>query len=532
MRNWSLALVITSLLATAADARSASPGDPVTIPAAELPVAAFVDAGAPVRDVVVSGVTRYTPLELLRFALAHDHTSRGHSTLQGTADAVSLIYREDGYLLADARVRYDAAAERVDVLVEEGHVGRITIEGLRPAVARLVEQYVRPLLGRRPLTRGAFERAFMLASDLTGVYLRSEFSFAPGLAGADLRIVGSETRQAGSVTAETLPLRPDTGGRAYVVQEGHGVARGGDMLRVVGVLTLAPQGTRAVSGTAFYRLPLGRHGTYLEAFGGNAFSRRDFGSVALRSDQLGLNGAVAVGHPVHRDLDDYVYVIGEYEFSAATSRIGADSIDSGSQSLRMHLVHGHTAPAGGLFQWSLTVSGGTRADRAPDEPADGARRFAHARGSVGSVTALSFLSDRTYLRVEGSGQWTTTALPLVEQFGLGFMPHLRDYTQWEVTGDRAFAADVEVSYLRPTTRVGVRELMPFVFIDTGVVDHVAPTAGVPPTWRLASAGTGVRFAFKNGFSAGAWMGVPLRDGPQSEKGKPAFYVRLTRGWGR
>jgi hemolysin activation/secretion protein len=492
----------------------------------------FEDAGGPVREVLVTGVSAYEPDALLRFAMAHEHASTSRSTMAGTARAIEIVYREDGYLLTEARTSFDAATGQLGIEVAEGYVDRISIEGLRPKVARTVGQHLRPLVGRRPLRTADFERAFMLASDLSGVYLRSDFSFDPSREGALLRITGMESRSGGSASVDTVPLGPGTAARAYVVQEGRGLVAGGDMLRVVGVLTLESEDSNALGGTVFYRSPVGSSGTYVEGFAGNALSRRTFAQVSPRSEELGVNAALAVGRPVKRDVHNFVYAIGEYEYADSSSQLGPTEFDSTSHALRAYLVQGYTAPQGGILQWSLAVSAGMRPDRPDGQPSDGVKRFVHVRGAFGSVAALSFISPRTYLRLEASGQWAGDRLPRVERFGLGFQPHLRGYAPFEVEGDRGVGAALEVSYLTPARRIGLREFMPFVFLDAGAVESASSTLDGPGSRQLVSTGAGLRVGMLRGISAATFVGIPLKDGPLSQQGSPAVYLRLTKGWGQ
>ena len=227
----SLALLTPS----SASASNGPEAGPTVIRREELPFAAvFEDAAGPVREVAVAGVASYSAADLLRFAIAHERESLGRSTVAGTVDAIELIYREDGYMLAEAAASFDAAAGRLNIDVREGQVDNLTIEGLRPKVAKQAEGYLRGLLQRQPLRSPAFERAFMLSSDLSGVYVRSEFSFAPASPGATLKLTGFEDRGSGSFSVDNVPLRAGLTGRAYAVHEQRGLAVGGDMLRVFG----------------------------------------------------------------------------------------------------------------------------------------------------------------------------------------------------------------------------------------------------------------------------------------------------------
>jgi hemolysin activation/secretion protein len=530
---WALAAAMMFLCPAGAGAmpRPAA-GDPIVVlKRALLPIPdAFADAAVPVQEVALTGVSQYPAAELLTFAVAHERESLGRSTIAGTAAAIELIYREDGFLLAEARAALDASSGRLAIDVSEGFIERIAILGIRSKGASMVRRYLSPLLRRRPLRSADFERAFMLASDLSGLYLRSAFTYDGSSGGALLTVTGVEQRQGGSVTADTVPVYPGTGVRTYLHEEVRSAFVGGDMLRGFGVVTLEPNQSHAFSGTAFYRTPVGSKGTYLEAFGGNAFSRRRYLQIAEQSEQRGLDAAVAIGHPVKRDLQNYVYLIGELEYAHASSRLGADDFDSAASSARMYVLHGHTFPRGGLLQWSATASAGAGRDAEPAAAPDGEKQFLHFRAGVGVVSGLGAISDRLYLRIETSGQWAGRSLPEVERFGVGFQPNLRGYLPWEAEGDRGAAGALEMSYIKPYESGALRELMPFIFLDAGTVELIAPAAGQKKAQQLYSAGAGVRLVLGRGFSTGAWVGYPLRDAVLSRAGRPGFYLRVTRGW--
>jgi hemolysin activation/secretion protein len=509
----------------------AQSGTTAIVTRSELPVAgAFDDAAVPVVDVAVTGATRYAPADIVRSAVARDFQARQRNTITGTVEAIELFYREDGYLLAEAVASLDEATGRLSIEVVEGYIERITIEGLRPKTSRQVERYLSPLLNRSPLRTEEFERAFMLASDLTGVLLRSEFAAEPGARGFHLKVAGTEVTSTGSITVDNVPLGDETAVRGYANQEFYGVAVGGDMLRLFGVYSREPGGDDALAGELFYRGPVGEAGTYVEVFGGNVYSQRQFAELQTRSEQRGVNAALAVGHPIVRDLHNFMYVIGEYTYTDAQSRLDGSDIDSTAQVARLYLVQGHTRADGDLVQWSLQLAYGARPDRSATEPPDGDKRFTYARAGFGSVTALPFISDHAYLRFEATGQWTSDSLPEVERMGLGFQPNLRGYTPWEVEGDRGYGATLELNYIKPAVFDGLREFMPFMFFDAGAVDVLEPEPGTPSNEQICSVGAGVRLIFQHGFSASGWVGVPLRDAPVSEAGDPSFYVRVSRGW--
>jgi hemolysin activation/secretion protein len=488
---------------------------------------------APGHDgIAVCGVATYVPQDLLSFATAHDLAASGAPTVTGLLDAIEQVYREDGYLLAEATSIVDPASGEMAIIVHEGHIERMEVVGLTDETARQVESYFAPLIGQKPLHSADFERALMLGSDLSGVDLRSEFQFASDGEGATLRLSGAQLRRAGSFSVDNVPLPDDDAVRALLVEEFYSVATGGDMVRMLGVATHEWNDSYSLAGTLFYRRPVGDGGAYVEAYAGNAFAQRDYTEVSTDADQLGINAAMAFGYALRRDLHGYTYVLGEYEYQDAESRLRTGDVDSVAHAARVHLIRGSSGSDGGQRLFSLALSLGGRPNRAADEPVDGDRNFVDARAALGWIGPLESLSDRTFLRAEVHGQWTGDSLPQVEKFTVGHWPHLRGYVPVEVLGDRGYAGTVEISHVFDREGRLHRSVAPFIFLDIGAVRDVEPTPGNDSDASLASTGVGMVAALHRSFSASAWIAVPLEDGTVTEAGDVGFYLSLTKGWGR
>ena len=503
------------------------------VPLQDAPVRHAFASIAPGQDsIAVCGVSAYAPRDLVSYATAHDLATSGAPAVTGLLNAIEQVYREDGYLLAEATSIVDPSTGAMTIVVHEGHVERIDVAGLTGDTARHVESYFAPLIGQKPLHSSDFERALMLGSDLSGVDLRSEFQFASDREGATLRLSGAQLRRAGSLSVDNVPLPDDDAVRAFLVEEFYSVAAGGDMVRLLGVATHEGNDSYSLAGTLFYRRPVGDGGAYLETYAGNALAQRDFTEVSTDADQLGINAAMAFGYALRRDLHGYTYVLGEYEYQDAESRLGTGDVDSVAHAARVHLIRGTTGSDGGQQLLSVAMSVGGRPDRAADEPADGDRNFVHARAALGWIDPLESLSDRTFLRAEVHGQWTGDSLPQVEKFTIGHWPYLRGYVPVEVAGDRGYAGTVEISHVFDREGRLHRSVAPFVFLDMGEVRDVEPTPGNDSDASLASTGVGMVAALHRSFSASAWIALPLEDGPVTEAGDVGFYLSLTKGWGR
>lgn len=482
----------------------------------------------PTDDIVIVGVEAYDPEPLIRFALAHAAEGDSEPTADAVAAAIEQIYREDGYPLVHVGVAFSQGGTPV-FSVDEGRVIALSIIGLRPRSEQAVRRHVEGLVGDRPVRQEGLERALALASDLSGIAIASKVVPDPAGEGSVLAISGGESRSSGGAGIEVVPLRPGSAVRAFVVEEFYGLATGGDMLRLLGQATLDRGDDPSASGLAYYRMPVGSDGTYLEAVGGNTAARRDFADVTGDSVFNGWNAALVVGHPVQRSLTHFTYLLVEYEFIDASSRFLAQRLQSTTHSIRLRALAGADLADHSMFRISFTLSAGKRPETRVGALPDGAESFVHVRAEAGLSLPLD-KDQQTSLRLEARGQFASVRLPEVERIGLGHAPFLRGYAPAEVIGDRGVAATAEVMRSVPTRSKFVTELAPFAFAAAGYTDVLEPRGGESSGETVASVGAGSNFTMRGGLRLSCWMAVPLLDGPQSRAGNAGFHASLTVGW--
>lgn len=476
--------------------------------------------------VEVSGVTVYEPLQLLQYAEKFA-SAQGIGSPEGVAQAIELIYREDGYFLAEVQPTKSASGEPA-YAVYEGVITQIVVLSENPEYIERIRRYLNPVLNRHALKRSDFERAFALSDDLSGVDLSSRFYPNADGFGSTLEISVGRFKHHGAVGLDFTPLRPGYSTRLYAVEERYGLFKAGDMTRLYAAATREPDEGTSLTGNIFYRTPVGNQGNYLEAYGGNAFSQRTFASPSVRSDLRGTNAGIAFGHSFYRSLEGYGYAIGEIDFSRSERDLGNVDVDSEALVARLYAVRGWNGSDGRLTQASVTLSVGRRPDGPIGQPEDGDAEFTHIRASIG-VSGPFTLGDTTLgYRFEGAMQWSPDQLPAVEGFYLGHYPFLRGYAQSEVQDDNGVAGVFEISRQANAAK-GVAVVRPFAFIAAG---HVTSSSGTIPesSWTLASTGLGVRSPLGKHVSLESWVALPLRDGPLSEKGDPLFYLQIAKGW--
>ena len=121
----------------------------------------------------LTGVSEYDPPELLSFAAQTVVLRHGTVTAGDLARAVQAIYREDGYFLAEVFVASDGRT----LVVDEGRIGQIVIEGVDERTFRLIRSYMDPLRKNGAVTLDKFERAIMLVEDIEAISARVEIDY-------------------------------------------------------------------------------------------------------------------------------------------------------------------------------------------------------------------------------------------------------------------------------------------------------------------------------------------------------------------
>jgi hemolysin activation/secretion protein len=109
------------------------------------------------------------------------------------------------------------------------------------------------------------------------------------------------------------------------------------------------------------------------------------------------------------------------------------------------------------------------------------------------VEALYNLGGRWTLGAKARGQQSDHSLIPGEQFGVGGVSSVRGLKEREVTGDRGYTANIEL-----TAPPMVAGITPFAFADFGRRTHVTTIAATNPRDNVASTGLGARWNWEKG----------------------------------
>ena len=469
----------------------------------------------------IVGMTVYDPEEVQEWVT---ETAGHEADGEQQAAIIESLYHSDGFLAAEAIVAFDADGEQV-ILVHEGRLGTIHLEGGSEGAQRTVGRFLEPLADGAPLHIGRLERQMLLAGDQGGLDVSASLDHPDPTADTRLNVIVSQTRQSGAASLDLVPQRPGTIGRLVLDQSMYGVLEGGDVLRGLGVVSRAPGGDLGFSGRLSYRTTIGSHGFFGELFAGTALSDREFNNPRLRNEQRGRQFGVLFGYPIARSMEGSLFIAGEFEHSQGKFRFGPTEARSGVDAVRGYLIGAYSSPDGMQFEGSLRLSAGQRRKPDPGQLPDGDRTFASIRAEAGVVTPIA---DRLALRVETEAQLALSNLPEVEHFFLGHLPLVRGYAQSAVEADSGAAATIQLDQLVEVS--AETSLTVSAFSDFGFVRRRAGDPQFIVDEDIASFGLGAAIAHKSGISLSGWLAMPVLDSRLTDAGDPIIYLRLAKRW--
>ena len=477
----------------------------------------------------LQGAGAYNAEEILSFAAQVELQRTGGVTAEGIARTIETIYREDGYFLAEAQV----AADGRTIILNEGEIGSLSIEGVDQRTAALIRDYFEPVIGKLGVTLSDFERAVMLTEDIQSIAASAEIYYPDGQDTAQVRVVAEQQDNSfGYVTLDNPAREFGNAATLTFSQEFASLLTPGDLFRFQLSGTAAFDGDENdLYGSVIYREPVGTAGTYGEVYLGNAVGDRD-ASGALRQTDLGGNTAIiALGHPFVRSVDTYGYGLIEVRRSGSDNDVDGVSIDFKStvNVVSASWIYGRALQNGGAFEYATAFSFGSRTSDA-DGFDDGDKDFQHLRAGAGYQQPVSWFGENSSFRAEAWGQYTNNRLPGIEEFYLGGIDDERGFAFAEVQGDSGISASFQAGRDFFPGSPNLRRVRPFGFVDVGYISNNDPSALETNDEILSSIGVGVDLAFDRGIFVQTYAAVPTTSGPDTDSGDPAFYFALSKSW--
>jgi len=434
------------------------------------------------------------------------------------ANKITLIYRNDGYLLSRAVVPEQKIHDGVvHIRIVEGFINSYSIKGGDFAGRKQVETYANKLVGSGTLSSKNLERYLLLMNDIPGLKVRSVLVPSRVAGGADMTLIVEEKKAQGFAGVDNYgnrfigPERITVGGQLnglfHTDAEAHAAALWApshDELRYFSTgtsKTVGSEGTKLSLNASYTEtdptLPLALGGA-LDPKGKAYDVTAKVDQPFIRSRNKNWNGGLAFDLTRNRTL-----------FGPG---LGALETDDQQRVVRANSQFNFLDGWLGYNATNITLSKGLEILGSSEKGDAGLSRAAGDPGFTKLNVDLSRLQN-IYGPFTGllglTGQYASHALLSSEQFGFGGNDYGRGYDYSEITGDHGLAGKVELAYNGKAEKRYLSDYQIYTFYDLGKVWNRTPAAGQNSSDSAASAGVGSRLTFTPAVRGDAFIAKPL-----------------------
>jgi hemolysin activation/secretion protein len=433
---------------------------PVLQPEPEAPV----EAGPPVHVTAVSieGATVYPPDALRALVGGLEGATVPRGDIADAVRSVQTKYRNDGYFLTVVRGVLEPVANgaRLRVIVIEGYISSVKIDGDAGPVEVLIYNYLNHLTQLRPTRNADLERYALLAQNVPGVTVRIVLRAARDEPGA-IEVVAQVERKALDAVVVDDNRGPETAGPNELLMGvgANSFTSAGERTQLF--LFNSPFNKGQIFGQASLDGFVGSEGLKVGTYVGYSIAEpgdvlapigyksrlllvggsASYPVIRTRPLSLSLNGALDVKEAEidlrgmdgdhHRASNEHLVVarLGE-TLELQDDLLGAGHAAADSLAVTVH--HG--------LQQMFGLSNGP----SPARPGEN-NNFTKATTEIIRVQSLAAWGTKSLaLKIAFAGQWTANILPPSEKYFLGGQQYGRGFFSGEVTGDRAAAGTLEL----------------------------------------------------------------------------------------
>lgn len=473
-----------------------------------------------VRDIKIEGATAYSAEELMPFYQKLIGQTVPVSEIFEAAEAITLKYREDGYILSQALVPEQRVSDGVyTIRVVEGYVSEVVVTGDIGAVRDLIQDMVNHIPEERPINNATIERYLLLARDVPGIALSGVFRVAAGGAGArQLVLQVSRKEYGGNFAYDNRGSRFLGPGEMSGEVQVNSFTTLGERLDFVYFNTLSllkghpiigvDGGDDQRFGEATFSAYLGSDGVKYSIFAGAGPANPGYtlASALFHSDLETAGGSIE--YPIVRSRAFDLKVREQFDMTNSTVRTGVNqTLASGTflRVLRSYLDTDFSDGIGAAYNMEVSLSRGLHILGALNNN-KGSNVFTLPRPDARTeFTKINFDGSRLQhiydfddgpldLQFALSGQYSNDILYPNEEFRLGGFTYGRGYWAGRLTGDHGVGGTIEPRYNSVTGLPFINDddFLPqyYAFFDAGRVWSKA--SGDTGPFSLASVGGGIR----------------------------------------
>lgn len=471
----------------------------------------------PLNKLLLDGVTAYKEEDLLPL---YQHMTGGEVSLAdifALADALTVKYRNDGYILSRTVVPAQEIENGVVRLqVVEGYIDAITIEGSTRADRRLIASYLAPVKAARPLKMKLLERALLQINALSGITARNVLSpSASAFGAADLTLIVTDTKIfSGNISADNRGSRYLGPLQINATVAAENLFKQHDRITLQSVTALHSGDTREMDYLgAYYSRPVGRFGTVLSIGGNMSFSEPGYTLSQFNIDGRTDTASLSLMQPLIRSRSTALDLTGSFDLMSTrrTDNINPAPTEDRLRVLRLGVSGYHFDRFSGVTSGNLEFSQGLDILNATKT---GSANLTRPRGvsdffkATAQLDRLQRVTDNIQFYGAVTGQKSADILLSSEEFGIGGAGFGRAYDASEITGEDALAAKAELRLLNPLPLV-IKSHQFYGFYDIGEVWDPDNNIVAARQRSLAAAGAGVNMTFWRDVSLNLEAAKPL-----------------------
>lgn len=468
-----------------------------------------------VSRIVFEGNTVFDDDELRSLARPYERREVTLKQLRALCLKIRAMYRARGHILARAGVPPQRVLNgRVRIAISEGRYGKIKVQGNQHYSEGFVRRFFAPAGDRGIVHQRSVERALIVLNQFPDLSVRSLFEIgkAPGTTDVVLKVADEKPQHVG-FDYNNFGNRLVGRNRAGVGVWRGNALRYGDEFFLHATFPF-PSESEPFLQTS-YTMPVGVDGDRLAL----ALSRAQT-KVGEELAVLDIRGEATIGSLTYTlALERTLQANSNMTFGLASKDVKNFIFDNqlvSDDRLREALIgvdrnwvseHGRTvlsllatAGLGDDFLGSMS-----RNDSLSSRPGAGADNT-FAKFNLDAVHLHQF-SKGTYVLLRFSGQTTTEALTVPEQFVVGGPDSVRGYMQSEYLADDGYSASVE---LRQLLFEGEKlNIQGVAFLDNGHGSIFNPLIGEMQSRSLTGAGPGLRLSYGKEISLRLDLGFPV-----------------------
>ncbi len=471
-----------------------------------------------VRSFSVVGSTVYSGNHLAQALSDFTGRSVSVSDIYAAAQRITTLYGNDGYVLSRAVVppqELDEHGADVRIEIVEGYVDHVQWP-VHLASYRFFDHYADAITAERPVNVKTIERYLLLANDLPGLHLTSVLRPSESNPRAATLVVEATTKHIDASASVDNRGSKGRGPIQYVLQgAAHNLVRLHESIGVTyASVPNADELTYFAADAAFVLngegLKLAFSGYHSEGTPGI----NELQELRFAGNSRGIRATLS--SPLIRTREENLTLSGTlFADDVSSDLLGLPNTRDQVRGLRLGLVYDRADQFAGINLVSLYLSqgidgaGSSGNNNQLASRANGQADFTKLEGTASRLQGLG-----SFVSAFGHAEWQYAFDPLLssEECVYGGSRIGRAFDPAHLTGDRCFAALLELRAEPGFFSNPYFQSQIYVFADYGYVDRIAPAAGGDKSDSASSLGAGVRFRLPANSEANFEAAKPLHGG--------------------